>query len=184
MGTGKPLIEAALEGFNSTLFAYGQTGSGKTYSTFGANDDGSGKDIEAMGIIPRSFVYIFERLEQKCSNASIVNYSVDIQLLQIYNKQLLDLLNPSSAEHSSKLSIKTDFLKNGKENGVYVEGLTLMSISSAREALAAIIEGSTNRIVASHKLNATSSRSHMLVMLKIRQTKPDGSSINSCINFG
>ena len=62
--TGKPLIEAgkynfvaieaglyrfvhnlhhlALEGFNSTLFAYGQTGSGKTYSTFGANDDGSG----------------------------------------------------------------------------------------------------------------------------------------------
>jgi len=58
------------------------------------------------------------------------------------------------------------------------------SISSAREALAAIIEGSANRIVASHKLNATSSRSHMLVMLKIRQTKPDGSSINSCINFG
>ena len=139
--------------------------------------------MEAMGIIPRSFVYIFERLEQKCSNASIVNYSVNIQLLQIYNKQLLDLLNPS-ADNSSKLSIKTEFLKNGKEGGVYVEGLTSMNISSAREALAAIIEGSANRIVASHKLNATSSRSHMLVMLKIRQVLVDGSVINSCVNFG
>merc|ERR1712241_481998 len=72
--TGKPLIEAALGGFNATLFAYGQTGSGKTYSTFGANDDGSGTNMAAMGIIPRSFVYIFERLEQKCSHADIVTY--------------------------------------------------------------------------------------------------------------
>eukprot|EP01084_Bolivina_argentea_P162287 282440_1 len=53
--TGQPLIHAALNGFNATLFAYGQTGSGKTYSMFGANDDGSGTDLQAMGLIPRSF---------------------------------------------------------------------------------------------------------------------------------
>ena len=58
-----------------------------------------------MGSIPCSFVYIFEKLKLK----------------QMYNNQLLDLLNPST---SSELSIKTEFLKNGKESVVYVEGLT------------------------------------------------------------
>ena len=28
----KPLVEATLDGYNSTVFAYGQTGSGKTYT--------------------------------------------------------------------------------------------------------------------------------------------------------
>eukprot|EP01083_Nonionella_stella_P028890 79624_1 len=174
---GKPLLEAGLGGFNATLFAYGQTGSGKTYSTFGANDDGSGTDTDSMGIIPRSFVYIFERLDQKCSQGHITGYHVSIQLLQIYNKKLLDLLNPDAA---IKLQIKFDF----KLNSVYVKHLTKINISNARGALACIIEASSNRIVASHKLNAHSSRSHMLVLVKVEQFKEDGSSINSNINFG
>merc|ERR1712228_153369 len=121
--------------------------------------------------------------EQKCSNASIVTYSVNIQLLQIYNKQLHDLLNPS-LDNSPNLKIKTLFNNNRKEESVYVDGLTSLSINSAREALAAIIEASKNRFTASHNLNETSSRSHMLVLLKIKQVLMDGSSINSCINFG
>eukprot|EP01084_Bolivina_argentea_P264168 447387_1 len=28
---GRPMVQAVLEGYNSTIFAYGQTGSGKTY---------------------------------------------------------------------------------------------------------------------------------------------------------
>ena len=28
----RPLVEATLDGYNSTVFAYGQTGSGKTYT--------------------------------------------------------------------------------------------------------------------------------------------------------
>eukprot|EP01084_Bolivina_argentea_P162285 282436_1 len=126
---GEPLIEAGLGGFNATLFAYGQTGSGKTYSTFGAEDNGSGTDVNSMGIIPRSLVYIFERLEQLCSTASIHKYTVHIELLQIYNKQLLDLLNPSS---QIKLKIKNDF----ETKTVYVEHLTKIEITSARQALA------------------------------------------------
>lgn len=37
-----PLIEGALDGYNSTLFAYGQTGSGKTYTIQGeAGEEGT-----------------------------------------------------------------------------------------------------------------------------------------------
>ena len=31
----RPLITAALEGYNSTIFAYGQTGTGKTHTMLG-----------------------------------------------------------------------------------------------------------------------------------------------------
>ncbi len=33
----KPLIEAALQGYNSTIFAYGQTGTGKTHTMLGVD---------------------------------------------------------------------------------------------------------------------------------------------------
>ena len=32
---GKPIVDACLQGYNSTLFAYGQTGSGKTHTIQG-----------------------------------------------------------------------------------------------------------------------------------------------------
>ena len=144
---------------------------------FGANDDGSGSDLNAMGIIPRAFVYLFDRLETKCSNQQIQDFRVNIQMLQIYNKQLLDLLNPGS---KTKLKIKTDFVNNN----IFVQHLRQFDITSAREALAVLIEGSKNRIVAGHRLNQHSSRSHMLVMLKIKQIGIDGSTKMSNINFG
>ena len=144
---------------------------------FGAHDHGGGNDLDAMGLIPRSFVYLFDRLGAKCSNGSIQNFSVSVQMLQIYNKSLLDLLNPHS---NTKLKIKTDFTTDS----IFVMHLRKMDITSAREALAVLIEGSKNRIVSGHKLNAHSSRSHMLVLLKIKQTKIDGSSTSSNINFG
>eukprot|EP00494_Astrolonche_serrata_P032115 UN32384 len=36
--TGEPMLAAALQGYNTTVFAYGQTGSGKTYTTFGKGE--------------------------------------------------------------------------------------------------------------------------------------------------
>ena len=144
---------------------------------FGANDDGSGNDSVSMGLIPRSFVYLFDRLDTDQSSGDTAEYWVGIQMLQLYNGVLLDLLNPNS---KTKLAIKTDF----NNNNVYVQHLRKIDITSAREALAVLIEGSKNRIVAGHKLNAHSSRSHMLVMMKIKQKRADGSEMTSNINFG
>ena len=46
---GRPLAEAALRGFNSTVFAYGQTGSGKTYTMMGVGAGGSSSKLRASG---------------------------------------------------------------------------------------------------------------------------------------
>ncbi len=53
------MVQAVLEGYNSTIFAYGQTGSGKTYSMFGP--DKKATDVE-YGLVPRSLTYLYSEL--------------------------------------------------------------------------------------------------------------------------
>ena len=50
----KDIVDAAVDGYNGTIFAYGQTGSGKTYTMTGRGDINDGQ-----GIIPHTFFYIF-----------------------------------------------------------------------------------------------------------------------------
>jgi hypothetical protein len=53
----KPLISAAFEGINGTLFCYGQTSSGKTYTM-----EGVPTDSDLMGVIPRMMQLIFDTI--------------------------------------------------------------------------------------------------------------------------
>jgi len=52
-----PVVEAALEGFNGTVFAYGQTGSGKTFTMSG----GSERYMD-RGIIPRAVAHLYDHI--------------------------------------------------------------------------------------------------------------------------
>merc|ERR1712228_783371 len=167
---GQPIILSCLEGFNSTIFAYGQSGSGKTYTMMGPED---GHDIPSLGLIPRCLIYLFQRL----NNANLQDYKITMQLLQIYKSDILDLLNPKS---KAKLVIKTDF----QTDSVFVQHLRSVTVDTIEEAFATLSEAQSNRIVASHGLNDVSSRSHMLVMIKVVQTSIDGSVKTSKLNFG
>lgn len=51
-----PIIRAAIEGYNATVFAYGQTGSGKTHTMSGSKEE--------LGIIPRAVHEIFEGIQK------------------------------------------------------------------------------------------------------------------------
>ena len=62
--TARPIVESVLEGYNGTVFAYGQTGliflkkgTGKTFSMEGIRGD-----LELCGIIPNSFLHIFQHI--------------------------------------------------------------------------------------------------------------------------
>ena len=54
-----PLVEAALQGFNATVFAYGQTGCGKTHTM-----EGREQPAEERGVIPRAFDHIFREIQK------------------------------------------------------------------------------------------------------------------------
>ena len=85
----QPYTQAALDGFNGTVFAYGQTGTGKTYTMLGLEDNY--RDVSTVtkpvdpatrGIIPRAVEHIFAHVAQE--EAKGWNISVSVSYLQIY----------------------------------------------------------------------------------------------------
>uniref|UniRef100_G1RQ95 Kinesin-like protein KIF11 n=1 Tax=Nomascus leucogenys TaxID=61853 RepID=G1RQ95_NOMLE len=89
-----PILDEVIMGYNCTIFAYGQTGTGKTFTMEGErspNEEYTWEEDPLAGIIPRTLHQIFEKLTDNGTE-----FSVKVSLLEIYNEELFDLLNPSS----------------------------------------------------------------------------------------
>eukprot|EP00803_Ostreobium_quekettii_P010001 evm.model.scf_2563.2 EVM.evm.TU.scf_2563.2 scf_2563:10409-13107(-) len=144
----KPIVESVLEGYNGTVFAYGQTGTGKTHTMEG----GSG---EAAGIIPMSFRHIFDSIDVSENRQYLVRSS----FLEIYNEEIRDLL---SKNPKNKLQ-----LKESKDRGVYVKGISSFVVKSVEEIASVLEVGKKNRSVASTQMNQDSSRSHSIFTITV-----------------
>ena len=148
----KPLITAAFEGINGTLFCYGQTSSGKTYTM-----EGIPTDDNLMGVIPRMMQLIFDKIS---SGSPDIEFSVKCQYYQIYNEKIQDLIDTRKTD----LAIRED-----KNKGIWVEDCTEEYVESEQEMFNFFQNGASNRAVASTKMNALSSRSHSLFAVIIYQ---------------
>ncbi|GMG98384.1 hypothetical protein Nepgr_000224 [Nepenthes gracilis] len=160
---GIPMVENCMSGYNSCMFAYGQTGSGKTHTMLGDIEGGTRRHSVNCGMTPRVFEYLFSRIqkEKEARRDEKLRFTCKCSFLEIYNEQILDLLNPSSVN----LQIREDLKK-----GVYVEGLTESEVTCAREVLQQLIQGSANRKVAATNMNRASSRSHSVFTCVIEST--------------
>ena len=148
----KPLISAAFEGINGTLFCYGQTASGKTYTMEGITND---EDLK--GIIPRMMQLVFETIN---SGSSDIEFSVKCQYYQIYNEKIQDLIDTRKTD----LAIRED-----KNKGIWVGECTEKYVESENEMINFFNKGAENRIFACTKMNAISSRSHTIFSVTIYQ---------------
>ncbi|KAK3002205.1 hypothetical protein RJ639_020974 [Escallonia herrerae] len=150
---GVPMVENCMGGYNSCMFAYGQTGSGKTHTMLGDIDEGTRRHSVNCGMTPRVFEYLFSRIqkEREARREEKLRYTCKCSFLEIYNEQILDLLDPSSLN----LQIREDSKK-----GVYVDSLREVEVSSARDVIQQLVQGAANRKVAATNMNRASSRSH------------------------
>lgn len=150
---GLPMVENCLSGYNSCMFAYGQTGSGKTYTMLGEIEDLELKPSPHRGMTPRIFEFLFARIqaEEESRRDEKLTYNCKCSFLEIYNEQIMDLLDPSS----TNLSLREDV-----KNGVYVENLSEFEVRTVTDILKLLAEGSANRKVAATNMNRESSRSH------------------------
>ncbi|KAI0211658.1 Kinesin-related protein 1 [Lamellibrachia satsuma] len=158
---GLGVLDNAWKGYNTSLFAYGQTGSGKSYSMvgYGAN----------KGIVPLACEELFSAIEKKRSDAKEgEEYQVTFSMLEIYNEQVRDLLNPKSLKVKGGLKVRQHSNK-----GFYVEQLMTVPVNSYTEIDSKINEGTKNRTVASTNMNATSSRAHTIVAINFTQKSPN-----------
>ncbi|TYH69939.1 hypothetical protein ES332_D05G085500v1 [Gossypium tomentosum] len=150
---GLPMVENCMGGYNSCMFAYGQTGSGKTHTMLGDIEGGTRRHSVNCGMTPRVFEYLFTRIqkEKDTRKDEKLRFTCKCSFLEIYNEQILDLLDPSS----TNLQIREDMKK-----GVHVENLKEIEVTSARDVIQQLIQGAANRKVATTNMNRASSRSH------------------------
>lgn len=170
------LISKALDGYSATLFAYGQTGSGKTYSVSGAehvivDEDYTGGDPRE-GVIPRAARQIYQAVQEGSGG---VSYSVKAACFEIYNEQVIDLLNPDAGQLA---------IRESKAQGFFVENLVVVDCQGVADLMEVFKEGTRNRHVGAHTMNRDSSRSHSLLVLYVDSTRTDAETGEEVKRFG
>ncbi|XP_048411463.1 kinesin-like protein KIF19 isoform X1 [Stegostoma tigrinum] len=147
--TTKGLIEGIISGYNATVFAYGPTGAGKTYTMLGT-------DYEP-GIYVRTLNDLFKCIEETSDD---MEYTVSMSYLEIYNEMIRDLLNPSSGF----LDLRED-----SKGGIQIAGITEVSTINAKEIMQLLVKGNKQRTQEPTAANKTSSRSHAVLQVTVRQ---------------
>lgn len=154
---GEEFLDHNFDGYHTCIFAYGQTGSGKSYTMMGTPTE--------PGLIPRTCRGLFERVEAE-QNGSIT-YNVHVSYFEIYNEHVKDLLTPRVTP-PAYLKIR-----ESKSDGVYVQNLTDEPVKSYEDIERLMKMGDLNRTTASTKMNDTSSRSHAVFTLTLKQIQHD-----------
>lgn len=157
---GRPVLEAAWEGYNVSLFAYGQTGSGKSHSMVGF-------DHTDKGIIPNACEKMFERIQ--ANTDSELSFRVECSMLEIYNERIRDLFVAFSQQGEKRAAGLR--LRDSPSQGVVVEGLLSAPVSSYAQVERLMAQGTRNRTIAATNMNETSSRAHTIFMVKLTQTR-------------
>jgi len=117
------------------------------------------------GLIPRTCEDLFERIETHRSPD--VSYSVRVSYFEIYNEQVRDLLAPRT-ETPRFLKVR-----ESPTEGPYVTDLIELPVKNYAEVKRFIELGDQSRTTASTKMNDTSSRSHAVFTLMLRQVHHD-----------
>ncbi|NWV35446.1 KI18A protein, partial [Grantiella picta] len=146
--TTKSLIDGLLNGYNCTVLAYGATGAGKTHTMLGSPED--------PGVMYLTMMTLYKRMDQIKEDKTC---DVAVSYLEVYNEQIRDLL-----VNSGPLAVRED-----AQQGVVVQGLTLHQPKSAEEILQMLDYGNKNRTQHPTDVNASSSRSHAVFQIYLRQ---------------
>lgn len=154
---GEEMLDHNFEGYHTCIFAYGQTGSGKSYTMMGTPDQ--------PGLIPRTCQDLFERIES--SESPNVSYNVRVSYFEVYNEHVRDLLVPRT-EPPNYLKVR-----ESPSEGPYVKDLSEHPVRSYEDIIRLMKQGDNSRTVASTKMNDTSSRSHAVFTITLKQIHAD-----------
>ncbi|CAO3660462.1 unnamed protein product [Rhizopus stolonifer] len=181
-----PLLDKFVEGFNATILAYGQTGSGKTFS-MGTGLEAS-VNPEHEGIVPRCIVDLFRKLKETAETNEEFKYEVYVSFLELYNEELIDLLNPQTAMKKKgnlgqvvpvEVTIREDIAGN-----IYWSGVKEELCQNPEEVVSFLAKGSLCRTTGSTEMNTVSSRSHAVFSVILKQQKSSNDpSVTSKFHF-
>lgn len=158
---GEEFLDHNFEGYHTCIFAYGQTGSGKSYTMMGTPDH--------PGLIPRTCQDLFERIEVAQGENPNISYGVRVSYFEVYNEHVRDLIVPV-VPNQAPYYLK---IRESPTEGPYVKDLTEVPVRSIDEILRYMKMGDNSRTTASTKMNDTSSRSHAVFTIMLKQIHHD-----------
>ncbi|CAN6466246.1 unnamed protein product [Victoria cruziana] len=150
-----PAVRDAVSGINGTIITYGQTGAGKTYSMEGPGIYACAE--EQKGLLVRAIEGLFQFI---ASTDGESEYIIKLSMVEIYMEKVRDLFD------LSKGSIQ---VKESKSRGIFLSGVTEVSISDSKQALKHLCGGIANRAVGETQMNLVSSRSHCLYIISVQR---------------
>jgi Kinesin motor domain len=132
-------------------------------------DDPDVTVAESAGLIPRACHDLFQNIQTQCDG----NAQVDCSYMEVSNEEIRDLLSENSNDNS-QLRIRETL-----DGQVYVRGLQARKVTCPTDVGRLMEEANGRRVVASTKMNATSSRSHALCVLKVTGVLDDSTKFES-----
>ena len=151
------LMNISIHVNNNTSNNFRKSESNNLYD-YDVNDQG-------IGLLPRIIYYLFKNA-QKTEN---VEFKFKISYLEIYQENIIDLLNPDNSKFIQLRDLGTSII---------LDGLRKLIISSPEEALRFVIQGNKLRHTASTLMNNESSRSHAVISIYIEKTISEKSNKN------
>eukprot|EP00397_Hematodinium_sp_SG-2012_P000811 GEMP01000812.1.p1 GENE.GEMP01000812.1~~GEMP01000812.1.p1 ORF type:complete len:1632 (+),score=469.22 GEMP01000812.1:457-5352(+) len=145
------LLQSCLDGYRCAIFAYGQTGSGKTHTMYGTD--------QHPGITRRTGAHLFALME---SLSNLYTFEVYGSIYEVYRKKIIDLI--------ADLNIKGKEIAVGYDDAaskVTLEGVTERILTKPSDMHKLIEDGMKTRKVAATAMNAESSRSHLMLQLRV-----------------
>ncbi|XP_031616973.1 kinesin-like protein KIF21A isoform X2 [Contarinia nasturtii] len=164
------LVDGAMKGYNATVLAYGQTGSGKTFTMGTGFETETHEDQE--GIIPRAVRHLFSSIGNLKENPydengvcmDMLQFSVGAQFMELYNEEIIDLLDPYNKTKQYKIT-------SDSAGAINVPDATIKPIHGPQDAMRCLQQGALARTTASTQMNAQSSRSHAIFTILIKRQR-------------
>ena len=176
-----PLIRCVADGYDVCLLAYGQTGSGKTHTMSGPprgkrtflrktdeDADEGLESLESLGVNYRALDDVFRVVRAR---EPVAEHVVTVSVLEIYNEECRDLL---AQRGGTKIDVAgfgaTNAGSERARNRAAADNVPDAVARVARDAddvFAAMREGEANRSVGATAMNARSSRSHSVVIVRV-----------------
>jgi hypothetical protein len=158
---GEEFLDHNFEGYHTCIFAYGQTGSGKSYTMMGTP--------QQPGLIPRTCEDLFQRIEAAHNETPNISYNVRVSYFEVYNEHVRDLLVPVH-QNQAPYYLK---IRESPTDGPYIKDLTDAPVKNILEIMRYMKMGDASRTTASTKMNDTSSRSHAVFTIMLKQIHHD-----------
>lgn len=191
----EPAVAHALQGGVGCVLAYGQTGSGKTH-TMGLEDgavrptggEGGGFAARAgRGVVPRALAMALE--DPRVQSGELV---VRVHAVEVHNDAVIDLLRggvgqsaagagggpgrgkPHAQHHnqrSGSSSIEGKIVPRRREGSVELPGATAIVVTCEADGARLLAAVAARRATSSTSMNASSSRSHCVVVLGLYRSR-------------